>query len=345
MDFLTVWSLLGFLFAVYAVTANDSIQTLGTYISSNRDVKWYWMFAYMGSIFVITMIQGFNINDPAFGRLDKFPEITIEWYHAIAPLVLVALTRLKIPVSTTFLVLSVFASSIVMEKMLLKSFAGYAVSFVFAWGSWYLISKYFLNEGEKGKNKYNEYWRVGQWLTTGWLWATWLKHDLANIMIFLPRFKTIHHPYDPFEKTFFGDNTIFDQTAAYDFQFFVITVMLLGLAFMFYERGGRIQEIVLSKTNTRYVRSATLIDLVYCFVLYYFKEVNNIPMSTTFVFMGMLAGRELGIWMSLGYGELTYTSRHKKAIFPMLYKDFLRLMLGLMISVSLAYGIQWYSAL
>ena len=40
------------------------------------------------------------------------------------------------------------------------------------------------------------------------------------------------------------------------------------------------KEIVLSKTNTRYVRSATLIDLVYCFVLYYFKEVNNIPMST-----------------------------------------------------------------
>jgi len=48
MDFLTIWSLLGFLFAVYAVTANDSIQTLGTYISSNQDVKWYWMFAYMG---------------------------------------------------------------------------------------------------------------------------------------------------------------------------------------------------------------------------------------------------------------------------------------------------------
>ena len=324
MDFLTLWSLLGFLFAVYAVTANDSIQTLGTYISSNNDIKWYWMFAYMGSIFLITMLQGFNVGDPAFGRLDNFPEIDIQWYHALAPLVLVALTRLKIPVSTTFLVLSVFASSVVMEKMLLKSFLGYAVSFVFAWGSWYLISKYFLNEGEKGKNKYNNYWRIGQWVTTGWLWSTWLKHDLANIMVFLPRYSNLENTY---------------------FEFFVIGTMLLGLAFMFYERGGRIQEIVLSKTNTRYVRSATLIDLVYCFVLYYFKEVNNIPMSTTFVFMGMLAGRELGIWMSIGYGELTYTSRHKKAIFPMLYKDFLRLMLGLMISVSLAYGIQWYSAL
>ena len=101
------------------------------------------------------------------------------------------LTRLKIPVSTTFLVLSVFATSIVMEQMLIKSFVGYAVSFVFACGSWYLISKYFLYEGEKGDNKYNNYWRVAQWLTTGWLWSTWLKHDLANIMIFLPRYSTV----------------------------------------------------------------------------------------------------------------------------------------------------------
>jgi hypothetical protein len=323
MDFFTLWSLLGFLFAVYAVTANDSIQTLGTYISSNRDdIQWYWMFAYMGSIFVFTMLQGFSSGDPTFGRLDQFPEVEIQWYHAIAPLVLIILTRIKIPVSTTFLVLSVFATSVVMEKMLLKSFLGYAVSFVFAWGSWYLISKYILNEGEKGENKYNSYWRVAQWLTTGWLWATWLKHDMANIMVFLPRYSSI---------------------GGIDFKFFVIGAMLLGLGFMFYEKGGKIQEIVLSKTNTRYVRSATLIDLVYCFVLYYFKEVNNIPMSTTFVFMGMLAGRELGIWMAIGYGQLTYTSRHKKAIFPMLYKDFLRLMLGLMVSVALAYGIQWYS--
>ena len=171
---------------MYAVTANDSIQTLGTYIASNRDdVKWYWMFAYMGSIFVFTMIQGFGAGDPAFGRLDDFDPIEIQWYHALAPLVLIILTRLKIPVSTTFLVLSVFASSIVMEKMLLKSFLGYAVSFVFAWGSWWLISKYILYEGEKGDNKYNNYWRVAQWLTTGWLWATWLKHDMANIMVFL----------------------------------------------------------------------------------------------------------------------------------------------------------------
>ena len=69
---LTIWALLGFMFAVYAVTANDSIQTLGTYISSNSDIKWYWMFIFMGSIFVVTMIYGFTAGDPAFGRLSKF---------------------------------------------------------------------------------------------------------------------------------------------------------------------------------------------------------------------------------------------------------------------------------
>ena len=315
---LSLWALLGFMFACYAVTANDSIQTLGTYISSNADIKWYWMFAFMGSIFVGTMMYGFGQYDPAFGRLEKFPDIEIQWYHAVAPLFLIGLTRLKIPVSTTFLVLSVFASSVVMEKMLVKSFMGYAVSFVFAFGSWYLISKYILNEGEKGVDSHNNHWRIAQWVTTGWLWSTWLKHDMANIMVFLPRF----HP-----------------TSNGTYEALVIGAMLLGLGFMFWERGGRIQEIVLSKTNTRYVRSATLIDLIYCFVLYFFKELNNIPMSTTFVFMGMLAGRELGIWMQMGYGNLTYTNRHKKAIFPMLYTDFLRLMLGLAVSVSLAYGV------
>ena len=31
----------GFLFAAYAAVANDSIQTLGTFIASNQDRKWW----------------------------------------------------------------------------------------------------------------------------------------------------------------------------------------------------------------------------------------------------------------------------------------------------------------
>ena len=318
---ITFMMILGFFFAAYAVTANDSIQTLGTYISSNHDIKWYWQYMFMGSIGLATMWYGFNIvGDPAFGRLSKFPFQDIKWYHAIAPAVLLILTRLKIPVSTTFLVLSVFATDVILEKMLVKSFLGYGVSFGFSAFAWYIISKYFLDESQKFPNTHNMYWRIGQWVTTGWLWSTWLKHDLANIMVFLPRF----HP----------------ASGSFTHQILVYSVMLIGLGYMFYVRGGKIQEIVLAKTNTRYVRSATLIDLVYCFVLYFFKELNDIPMSTTFVFMGMLAGREMAINFAYGH-RLTYGKQKRHGVFPMLYIDFLRLMFGLAISVAIAFGIEY----
>ena len=79
---LTLVMLLGFFFAAYAVIANDSIQTLGTYISSNHDVKWYWQYLFMGSIFVATMYYGFSVVcDPAFGRLSRFAYTEPQWYH------------------------------------------------------------------------------------------------------------------------------------------------------------------------------------------------------------------------------------------------------------------------
>lgn len=38
-----------------------------------------------------------------------------------------------------------------------------------------------------------------------------------------------------------------------------------------------------------------MIDLVYFVVLLIFKEWSNIPMSTTWVFVGLLAGRQFAI--------------------------------------------------
>jgi len=89
---------------------------------------------------------------------------------------------------------------------------------------------------------------------------------------------------------------------------------------------------VLNKKNTRYVRSATLIDLVYAFLLLYFKEMNDIPMSTTWVFIGLLSGRELAIYHK-------NSDINKKTIFPILKKDFGKLMIGLVASVIIAYAV------
>ena len=67
-------------------------------------------------------------GDISYGRLNKIPWQPIQWYHAVAPLVLVVLTRFGVPVSTTFLVLSCLASTVVLEKVLLKSALGYLVA-------------------------------------------------------------------------------------------------------------------------------------------------------------------------------------------------------------------------
>jgi hypothetical protein len=243
-------------------------------------------------------------GDISFGRLDKIPYQEVKWYHALAPLALLLLTRKGIPVSTSFLVLSAFASTFVLEKMLIKSMIGYAVAAIVAYIVWFGVSK-LINEDKKVKSSHKSFWRIFQWFTTGFLWFTWLSHDVANIAVFLPR-----------------------ELSALQLMG-VISFFVAGLGWMFYNQGGKIQEIVLSKKNTKFVRSATIIDLVYAFLLLYFKELNDIPMSTTWVFVGLLCGRELALH--------SYTNGTKgvKVVFPIIAKDFFKLMIGLTVSVSI----------
>jgi hypothetical protein len=103
---------------------------------------------------------------------------------------------------------------------------------------------------------------------------------------------------------------------------------------MFREGGGKIQNIVIEKHNTRYVRSATIIDAVYFLILLFFKEINDIPMSTTWVFVGLLCGRELAM--------ATMTGKEKfKTVFPLITKDFIKMMIGLGASVGVVLMIHY----
>ena len=45
----------GFCFAAYSAIANDSIQTIGTFIASNRNREWWQLWLFIGGIFVATM--------------------------------------------------------------------------------------------------------------------------------------------------------------------------------------------------------------------------------------------------------------------------------------------------
>ena len=254
MELTLIYTIVGFGLAGWSVIANDSVQTLGTFIASKQKwFKWYTLAASASLAMILTISYGWwsHNGDISYGRLTRIPYQEIQWYHAVAPGILLLLTRVGIPVSTTFLVLSAFASTVVLEKMLLKSVVGYGLAAVVAYICWIVISK-FINE------KFDEittpwritFWRNAVWVSSAYLWAAWLAHDVANIAVYLPR--------------------------QLDISLLIIVLVYFSilLFYIFYIHGGPIQKIVLDKTGTRYARSATIINTIYAAILYYFKELN-----------------------------------------------------------------------
>ena len=314
MDFMNIYALIGFMLAAYAVIGNDAVQTLGTFIASNIKVfKWYWLWAAASLVLAATLTYSWYTTggDISYGRLAKIPPVEIQWYHAAAPAVLVLLTRIGIPVSTTFLVLSTFASTVVLEQMLIKSVVGYGLAALIAYILWLGVSRIINEKYDKVKKEHRVFWRSMQWFATGFLWFSWLSHDMANIAVFLPRDLSV------------------------EMLILTITVLCCWLAYIFVTQGGKLQKIVLEKSGTRFMRSATIIDFIYALILIYFKQMNSIPMSTTWVFVGLLTGRELAI-------ATTYRAQYRLGyVFPLIGKDFLKMMIGLSVSVALVLTIHY----
>jgi len=315
MELTLIYTIIGFGLAGYSVIANDSIQTLGTFIASKQKwFKWYTLASAASFVMILAITWGWYSydGDISYGRLNRIPFQEIQWYHAVAPAILLVLTRVGIPVSTTFLVLSAFASTVVLEKMLVKSIVGYGIAAAVAYVCWVVISK-FINEkfDEVTEDKWISFWRNSVWVTSGWLWWVWLSHDVANIAVYLPRQLDI------------------------SLLLIVLAYFSLLIFYIFYIHGGPIQKVVLDKTGTRYARSATIINVIYAAVLYYFKELNDIPMSTTWVFVGLLCGRELAI--------STMNKDYKfKYVFPLIGKDFAKMIFGLSVSVAIVLAIHYY---
>ena len=308
--YIAMW--IGFAFAGYSAIANDSIQTIGTFLASNGDRKWWVLWLFLGGIFVTVMTVGWVVNtgDVSFGRLrskgfDQSPE-SFRYLQVAAPLVLLFLTRLRMPVSTTFLLLSAFsASSSGIFGVLTKSISGYGIAFVSAIAVWYLLSKP-IKRFVKGK--YHPGWRAAQWIISGALWCIWLMQDAANIAVFLPRSLTL------------------GQFIAF------VSYIFFGLGLLLYFRGGRIQNIINEKSDVKEIKGATVIDLVYALVLLIFYYWSQVPMSTTWVFLGLLAGRELAMKIAPAYKN----KRSLKKIFKLIRKDAGNAIIGLLISIVLA---------
>ena len=302
----------GFLVAGYSIVANDAIQTLGTFLSSNAHRPWWLLWLYACSILVAVLVYGWVVNfgDVAYGRLEKFPEPPggITWLHAIPPVFILLLTRYGVPVSTTFLVLTVFAPSN-LQTMLVKSILGYGVAIVVGVIVYIVVSRFVERRFiATSKDAPKPQWVALQWLSTAFLWSQWLVQDLANIFVYLPR------------------------QIGIELLVFSILVMLLLHGYIFYRRGGKIQGIVTSKTNTTDIRSATIIDFMFACILWYFKQISNVPMSTTWVFLGLLAGRELALTLQLRHRPIRETT-------TVILQDAAKATAGLLVSLGLAFGL------
>lgn len=304
--------IVGFALASYSIVANDAIQTLGTFLSSNAKRPWWllWLFA-CGILVVVIMYSWLTTGgDPAYGRLEKFPMPSggITWLHVLPPLVILLLTRFGIPVSTTFLILSVFTAANI-DKMIVKSLMGYCVAFGTAIILYYTVFRRTTEYFDKTQGQpVPTYWIVLQWLSTGFLWSQWLIQDLANIFAYLPR-----------------------QVNGLTITLSIL--LLLGLhAWIFKESGGQIQKIVTTKTGTVDIRAATIIDFIYGIILFIFKELSNLPMSTTWVFLGLLAGREFAIAFHMYKPSVRETSK-------VVASDTIKAVIGLVVSLALAFGL------
>ena len=313
MDLTLIYTIVGFGLAGWSVIGNDSIQTLGTFIASKQKwFKWYTLASTASFVMILALSWGWYSydGDISYGRLTRIPYQEIQWYHAVAPGILLLLTRIGIPVSTTFLVLSAFASTVVLEKMLMKSVVGYGLAAVVAYIAWILISTLINEKLDEVDEKWIGFWRNSVWVTSGWLWWVWLSHDVANIAVYLPR------------------------QLSPSLLIIVMLYFSILLFYIFYIHGGPIQKVVLDKTGTRYARSATIINVIYAAVLFYFKELNDLPMSTTWVFVGLLCGRELAI--------STMNKDYKfKYVFPLIGKDFIKMIFGLSVSVGIVLAIHY----
>jgi len=300
----------GFLFAGYSAVANDSIQTIGTFIASNRGQKWWLLWLFIGGIFLATVGYSWWVfdGDVSYQRLAakgfEHSPTSFSFLQVAAPIFLMIMTRLRMPVSTTFLLLTSFSSSANgVGAMLAKSLTGYALAF----GSSIVLflalapafKRWFRGAAHPG-------WRVGQWATSGVLWSIWLIQDAANIAVYLPR-----------------------QLAAGEFAVFAL-VVFLGLGVLFKMGGEKIQRVVDEKSEVFDVRPATVIDLLYAVILFVFTVVSTVPMSTTWVFVGLLGGRELGIALRGA------SDRSPRRALALLGRDLAYVTVGLVLSIVIA---------
>ena len=305
-----------FLLASYAVIGNDALQTLGPFLAANRGrIARPWQALFLGAVLLAVLLLGWlgGAGDPAWGRLASFElAAPLSWPDLIPPLAVLALTQWGAPVSTSFLVLTAFTPTN-LPALLLHSLVGYLLALGLGLALYSLLPAATVIKVGAPADPLRpadgqRFWLVMQWAATGWLWSQWLIQDLANLYIYLPR--RLAGP----------------ELAA------SLVVLCLGVCLLTAEGGGAIQQVFTSKSGSEDPRATTLISAFYGLILFALGRWSPLPLSTTWVFLGLLGGRELALASQGRRGEAP-------ALSASLGADLLKASLGLGVSLTVALAV------
>ena len=320
-QYLLLAGVLMYAITTVAITSNDFPQVFATYLESSRWSWWLQWLLFSGVLWLVHAQDWFVHSTIHFGKLDRIPEVSVfTWVQILTPFWVILATRFKFPLSTSFAVLTTFSFSLsqgteVVEGMIMKSLNGYWVAYLAACLVWLLViggSRWSLFQRVAQWRlfcwlHYRPFWVLAQTVTTALLWSAWLKHDTANAAVFLPR--ELSTPV------------------------FIVAVGIytICLGIILYRRGGEMQDAVREHSPIEGPASATLIDLVYFLILMGFS--SGLPMSTTFVFFGLIGGRHMMLTAS--------RSESTKVALLLALKYFVKALLAMCIALALA----WIGAL
>ena len=301
-------------FTSYNIIFNNSIQTIGLFIASNGDKKIVPNLLFFGSIFILSILIPWFLTsgEVHYHLLDSifYKENHINVLFIFLPILLYFFTKKRIPVSATFLVIPLFANKSTIESMINKTSVSYFLSLVISLMVYNFLYTKYKDLISNDKENTSKTWIIAEYVSTGILWFSWLSISLCNFVVFLPR-----------------EFSLLD----------IILLSIIGLSTIYYiliTRGGEIQKIITQKSDVKNIKTAVIFNTLFAFMLLFIQHINNVPITSTWMFLGVLAGREIAI--SINTFSIRGALKYKNCLLK-IWRDLFSAILGIVFSLVFVY--------
>ena len=229
----------------YNVVFNNSIQTIGLFIASNKNKGIFYNLLFFSSIFVFTVLLSWFLTDREvhYHLLDTINYSRIGLQFLLLPILLSFLTKKQVPLSATFLIIPLFADSSTISSMVNKTTVSYFLSLIGSLIIYKFLYTKYKNLLVDEKSDTGKIWIVAEYVSTGILWFSWLTVSLCNFVIFLPR------KFDIIDLILFS------------------IVGIITLYCILISNGGEIQKIIDQKSDVKNIKTTVIFNSLFAFAL------------------------------------------------------------------------------